>query len=136
MIVTAIQLGDGGFTMSAQIGFFAAADVHLDNEDRRVWLDILGPVQAFLEGDDGTTAYRYTIYRDGDDLSGSQSARWSVQGYSGYDLAFGSANAEDFEGGVLPSGIVTFNPGETIKTITVLVRGDHTPEAFLYEHPN
>jgi hypothetical protein len=37
------------------------------------------------------------------------------------------ADADDF-GGAFPSGQVTFAPGETVRTITVLVTGDTDPE--------
>ena len=39
-----------------------------------------------------------------------------------------SASAGDFVAGVLPSGTLTFAPGQTIKLITILVRGDTTVE--------
>ena len=88
----------------------------------------LGGDNALLEGDDGTTAFSFTIYREGDDLSGTHSVNWSVQGRSGYNGWASAADAADFEDGVFPSGTVTFGPDETEQTITIYVRGDHDPE--------
>jgi hypothetical protein len=49
---------------------------------------------------------------------------WAVTG-SGAS----AADAADFAGGILPSGIVSFAAGEKSKTITVTVAGDSTVEA-------
>jgi hypothetical protein len=53
----------------------------------------------------------------------SQTIGWSVGGSGSV-----SASASDFAGGALPSGIVTFAPGEISETITVLVAGDTVAE--------
>src|SRR5262249_2021864 len=39
-----------------------------------------------------------------------------------------SASPSDFVGGAIPSGTVTFNPGDTAQTITIPVNGDTTTE--------
>jgi hypothetical protein len=51
-------------------------------------------------------------------LTGSTTVSYAVTG-SGPN----PADADDF-GGTLPSGQVTFAPGETVRTITIPVRGD------------
>ncbi len=78
-------------------------------------------VQA--EGNSGSTAFTFTVTRTGS-TSGASSAAWAVTGSGG-----SAANAADFAGGVLPSGVVSFAAGETSKTITVQVAGDSTVEA-------
>lgn len=67
------------------------------------------------EGDSGSTAFTFSIQRTGD-----TSSEVSVD----YAVTAGEADANDFGGGVLPSGTVAFAAGETVKTITVSVAGD------------
>jgi hypothetical protein len=74
------------------------------------------------EGDAGTTAHVFTITRGGD-LTATHGATWSVAGHGA-----NPASASDFAGGVLPTGTVTFLPGETSKLVTVLVAGDTASE--------
>jgi len=57
--------------------------------------------------------------------TGAASAKWSVAG-SGP----APADAADFTGGVLPSGLVNFAAGETSQTITVNAAGDTLVEAY------
>ena len=76
-----------------------------------------------LEGDTGTTAFTFTVTRSGN-TSGTTTVDWAVSG-SGAN----PANAADFDGGVLPSGQVSFAAGETSKTLTILVNGDTTVES-------
>jgi hypothetical protein len=70
------------------------------------------------EGNVGATIFTYTVTRTGV-LAGSSSATWSVLGVGGQP-----ANAVDFVGGLLPSGTISFAPGETSKNIDILVKGD------------
>ncbi|MFB2737142.1 Calx-beta domain-containing protein, partial [Umezakia ovalisporum] len=83
-------------------------------------LDIapLNAVQG--EGDTGTTPFTFTVTRSGD-TTGTSSVNWAV-------TLSGGADAADF-GGTLPSGTVTFTPGETTKEIIVDVSGDISHEA-------
>ena len=74
------------------------------------------------EGNSGTTAYTFTATRTGD-TSTAQTANWSVTG-----TGANAAIAADFQGGVLPSDTVTFDIGQTSKTITVFVQGDTSVE--------
>jgi hypothetical protein len=69
------------------------------------------------EGDSGTTPFTFTVERTGL-TDGEITVDYSVSGSGVHP-----ADAEDF-GGTLPSGQVTFAPGETLQTITVLVTGD------------
>jgi Ca2+-binding RTX toxin-like protein len=80
-------------------------------------LALSGPL-SFAEGNNGLTAFTFTVTRAGD-TSGSSSANWGVSG-SGAS----AASAADFFGGALPSGTVTFAAGEVTKTITINVSGD------------
>jgi CSLREA domain-containing protein len=74
------------------------------------------------EGNSDSTPYLFTVTRTGL-TTGATTVHWAVTGSGTHP-----ANAADFVGGVLPSGMLTFNPGETTKTITVLVAGDTTVE--------
>lgn len=70
------------------------------------------------EGDSGNTDFTFTVTRTGDT---------SVAGTVDYTVAGSGGNAADsgdFQGGSLPSGTVTFDPGVTSQTITVSVAGD------------
>ncbi len=83
-------------------------------------LSIAAPVNR-AEGRSGTTPFTFTVTRSGDTTRGA-SAAWSTRG-----VAIGgtvAANAADFVGGVLPSGVVNFLPGKTSQTITINVAGD------------
>jgi beta-glucanase (GH16 family) len=74
------------------------------------------------EGDSGLTAFTYSVTRSGD-LSAASSAAWTVAG-SGAN----PANAADFSGGALPSGALSFAPGQASATITIDVAGDKAIE--------
>jgi hypothetical protein len=70
------------------------------------------------EGNAGTTPFTFQITRNGDTTITS-SVTWTVTG-TGRD----SANALDFAGDALPSGTVTFAPGDTTETLSVQVVAD------------
>jgi len=74
--------------------------------------------QPGAEGNTGSTAYTFEVTRTGD-LSGTSSSAWSVTGSGNTP-----ANAADFVGGILPSGNITFEPGQSSATLTVNVAGD------------
>ncbi|WP_080949718.1 pre-peptidase C-terminal domain-containing protein [Microcystis aeruginosa] len=74
------------------------------------------------EGNSGSKAFTFTVTR-ADNTTGSNNVNWAVTGTGTFP-----ANAADFVGGVLPSGVVSFAPGETSKVITVDVQGDTTVE--------
>ena len=70
----------------------------------------------------GTTPFLFTVTRSGD-LAVASSISWAVTGNGTRP-----ANAADFAGAVLPSGVVFFTAGEATKTITVPVAADSTIE--------
>ena len=74
------------------------------------------------EGNAGLTPFTFTITRSGV-LTNANSVDWVVAG-SGVQ----PASADDFAGGVFPSGTVTFAIGDVAKTITVNVAGDLVAE--------
>jgi beta-glucanase (GH16 family) len=80
------------------------------------------PSVSHAEGDSATTAFVYTVTRSGD-ASAAATVNWAVTG-SGAN----PTDAADFQGGVLPSGALSFAAGETSKTITVSVAGDAVAE--------
>lgn len=74
------------------------------------------------EGKSGNKAFSFTVTRTENTLA-TDSVNWAVTG-----IGINPANANDF-GGTLPSGIVTFAPGQTTQLISVNVTGDMTQEA-------
>ncbi|MFV3074359.1 beta strand repeat-containing protein [Niveispirillum fermenti] len=80
-------------------------------------------VQAEPTGD-GLIAYSFVITRSAGQApatDGTVSINWRIDAGGGIDRF-------DFAGDVLPSGSVTFNPGEFSKEITILVRADTLEE--------
>ncbi|MGA1619369.1 MAG: matrixin family metalloprotease, partial [Pirellulales bacterium] len=75
------------------------------------------------EGNISATPFSFTVTRSGN-TSAASSVNWAVAG-SGPN----PADPADFLAGLLPSGILTFNPGVITQTITVNVQGDLTSEA-------
>jgi large repetitive protein len=73
---------------------------------------------ALGEGDSGSTIFIFTVTR-GVSTNGTTTVDFNVTG-SGSN----PADANDFVGGVFPSGQVTFNNGDSTKTIQVAVSGD------------
>ena len=98
----------------------ASAEGVIVNDDTNLAIEPASISQS--EGNSGTTLYTFTVTRSGL-LSGSSTAQWSVTGVGG-----NPANANDFPGGVLPTGSVTFAAGETSQTITIEVNGDSIAE--------
>ena len=87
------------------------------NDDTPSYLAIASTSAHKAEGDSGSTPFTFTVTRTGD-LDRTDTAAWKVLGGAP------GATAGDFAGGVLPSGVVSFAPGETSQVITVLVAGD------------
>jgi hypothetical protein len=71
-----------------------------------------------LEGESGNTPFTFTVKRTGV-LTGSSSASWQLVGHGSNPV-----DSSDFQGGVLPSGIVSFGARETTKPIIINVNGD------------
>ena len=70
------------------------------------------------EGQSGLVSVVFDVIRSGNVAGATSSVSWS---------AGGGLEAADF-GGVLPSGRLTFSPGETLQTITLQIQGDATLE--------
>jgi Ca2+-binding RTX toxin-like protein len=109
-------------TGGSQLGT-AAATATILNDDSAL---SIAPVDGNLaEGAAGAaTAFTFQVTRTGD-ISATAAADWAV-------VADG-ASADDFAGGTLPKGTVSFAPGEAEQTITVEVAGDdliETSEGF------
>ncbi|MGB7324824.1 MAG: Calx-beta domain-containing protein, partial [Rubripirellula sp.] len=80
------------------------------------------------EGDAGTATLTFTVTR-GANIMGSTSVDYVVTG-----TATDPATADDFVGGVLPSGTISFADGVAMQTITVGIVGDtnvETDEGFV-----
>uniref|UniRef100_UPI002811DC4C Calx-beta domain-containing protein n=1 Tax=Phenylobacterium sp. TaxID=1871053 RepID=UPI002811DC4C len=73
---------------------------------------------AQAEGNSGLTPFTFTVTRSGS-ANVTATVDWTVSGQGS-----NPATAPDFQGGVLPSGTLTFAVGEASKTVTVQVAGD------------
>jgi hypothetical protein len=115
--------GDEGFTvtlLSSSSGATVAtgtASGTILNDDSTFAISATDASKA--EGDNGSTAFTFTVTRTGD-TSSAASADYSVSSTE--------ADAADF-GGTLPSGTVNFGAGQATATITVNVNGDSDVEA-------
>lgn len=94
----------------------ASASATITNDD--TGLAIATTRSGLVEGDSGSVIHEFTVIRSGV-TTGTTSVDWSLSG---------EVDAADFVGGVLPSGTVTFGPGETSKVIQIAVRGDRDVE--------
>lgn len=83
----------------------------------------IGTPAPINEGDSGTTAFLFPVFLSRNGTTSVIAYAWAVSG-SGAN----PANAADF-GGTFPSGSGTFAPGETSKTIVVLIAGDASVES-------
>ena len=81
-------------------------------------LRVLSRANDQAEGHAGARSYRYLVQREGN-VSGSSTVQYAVEG---------AADADDFAGGILPSGTLSFAPGERVKNVTVQVAGDTAAE--------
>nr|NCS42022.1 hyalin [Microcystis aeruginosa BS13-10] len=101
----------------------ATATGTIQNDDVAVpTLTIAATSANQTEGNSGSKAFTFTVTR-AVNTTGTNNVNWAVTG-SGSN----PSNATDFVGSVLPSGTVSFAPGETSKVITVNVLGDTTVE--------
>ena len=83
------------------------------NDDTSV--SIVAADASKAEGDTGTTSYTFTISRVGA-TNIPDNVSWNVTG--------NGATADDFLGGVFPTGVAQFAANETTRTITIDVAGD------------
>lgn len=93
----------------------ASATSTIRDEDSSFAIAALSSVKA--EGNSGLTAFTFTVSRIGT-TSGTATVDYTVAG-SGGD----PATADDF-GGSFPSGQITFNDGDSSKTLTIYAQGD------------
>ncbi|MBL8486964.1 MAG: pre-peptidase C-terminal domain-containing protein, partial [Rhodocyclaceae bacterium] len=92
------------------------------NDDQLTRFGVRAATPSAPEGDAGeTTAFEFTVTRSGNLLGAADTVAWSVLGLQ--------AGAADFDGGVLPSGTVTFSVGQETATVSVFVAGDAAVEA-------
>jgi len=98
----------------------ATASGTIRNDDASVSIAALAADK--MEGQSGTTTLTFTVTLSGDTTI-AHSVNYAVVG-SGANTAY----PEDFAGGALPSGTLTFDVGETSKTVTVVVAGDTAVE--------
>lgn len=84
----------------------------------------VGPMAGVThaEGNSGATLYTFTLIRDWDQ-SEKSTVGWNVRGQGANPTV-----AADFQGGVLPSGVVTFEINQTTAFVQVWVNGDTLPE--------
>lgn len=86
---------------------------------------------ARVEGNAGSTAFTFTASRSGV-TTGTSTVDWSFA--PGGVAGTAAANAADFSGGAFPpGGTITFLPGQTSVSRTILVAGDTNPEGGLNE---
>ena len=78
---------------------------------------------TLAEGNSGTTDFEFTVTRS-DTSTAPATVSFAVTG-SGTN----PATADDFDGGVFPTGTVTFNGTDATATITIAVAGDTVVEA-------
>src|SRR5690606_14882842 len=107
--VVLTDAGDNGQILSS-----AAVGV-VRQDDAAISIQALDAVK--LEGSTSGNPHTFVVTRSGN-LQSTVSVNWSVSG-----TGDNPANAADF-GGMLPSGVVTFAPGETTKIITLTPSAD------------
>jgi hypothetical protein len=112
----------------------ATATGTIQNDDlyRTAFL-VAATAARLMEGNANFTPFEFAVTRSGT-VNTTHSVRWAVAGLGSF-----SADAKDFIGDKLPFGTLTFSPGESLKKITVLVRGDlvvEQDESFLVKVSN
>lgn len=106
-------------TGGATISFASAMGVIRNDDSAAVPRLAITPATADQsEGDVGTTLYTFNVTRS-DVTSGLTLVNYAVSA-----TGSNSADADDFDLGIFPSGSVQFNDGEVSKTISIAVGGD------------
>jgi len=102
-------------------GGLGSYQISVTDQSAVQWNYIITPLTPeILEGDNGNTPLTFEVTRSGG-TDRESSLQWEV--YSGLDV-----DADDFFGGVLPSGNLTFSLGQTSQTVTLEVKGDMDSE--------
>ena len=115
-----ISLKDPSAGLAIQTGSAIGTIRNDDGAPPAVSISAAASVKA--EGNSGATAFTFTVTRTGSAAAGA-SVSYAVTG-----SVTNPANAADFVGNVLPSGVVSFAAGETTKTLSINVLGDVTVE--------
>jgi hypothetical protein len=95
-----------------------SAETTIANDDTGISISALDADKA--EGNVGSTDFTFRVERLGL-ADGTASVDWRVTGSGSYP-----AGADDFVGGILPSGTINFADGENFRDITIQVAGDYT----------
>ncbi len=106
----------GGYSDYGSLGQYFVSGTVPAFTGNVVSIDATDAVKA--EGNSGATAFTFTVSRTGY-LNAESTIDYILTG-SGSN----AADANDFSGGVLPSGTVVFAAGETQKQVTIYVNGD------------
>jgi glucose/arabinose dehydrogenase len=107
---------------TGELGRLTIADTPAGGSAR---LTIAPKEAAVLEGTGGTTPYAFTVTRTGV-MGTAFSIGWNVA--PGFEIGTSPAQAEDFAGGVFPTGTVSFAAGQATATITVTLAADDANE--------
>ncbi|WP_122893440.1 Calx-beta domain-containing protein [Arcobacter peruensis] len=94
----------------------------IQNDDSEISIVTVNESVSKFEGDSGSTIYSFEITRIGT-TEETATVDWEVS-----SIGSNPISADDFVGGVLPSGTVTFTNGESTKTITVEILSDTITE--------
>ena len=114
----------GGYSDYGSLGqYFIRGTITPGQEIQESYVSISATNAYSAEGDASNTLHTFTVARTGNTGSAA-SVDYSVSGTS-----IDPADAADFAGGVLPSGVINFAAGETSKTITIQIAGDQLVEA-------
>ncbi|MBF0161098.1 MAG: DUF4347 domain-containing protein, partial [Magnetococcales bacterium] len=118
---------DAGFTLPAMVRFGTSRGEEevgavgvIYNDDAA--FSVVTANADHVEGNTANTPFTFTVIKTGD-LSRTATIDWSVTGSGNH-----AATAEDFAGALLPSGTLTFHPGETRKNVTIEVAADQQSE--------
>ena len=113
-IVLNPTLGDGILIGAAT----AAATIENDDGALLGRLDVTPVFMVMPEGDTGTSTFSFEVVRSENTVR-SATVDWAINGTSTHQ-----ASAEDFVGGVYPTGTVRFLSGQERATVTIQIAGD------------
>jgi hypothetical protein len=114
---------DDGDKSTSLLSFQVGPQTPTGDRITRVNLEAEGPGASEQNGTASSSRLSYFITRTGD-LSAPATVTWSVTG-----AGSNPATGDDFKGGVLPSGTVSFAPGEGMAILSFNVADDTQAEA-------